>query len=104
MGLLKGVGILAGIAGAGVVLFARKRSAATGKDIAAIMSDLPAELKQAGGELKQRLQESIGIARQAAAEREAEIDREIAAAEARLEEAAWIPPEPQGADESFNQR
>lgn len=98
MGLLKGAGILAAVVGAGALLFAKKRSEQTGRDIAGIMSDLPAELKQAADEMRQRLKESIGIARQVAAEREAEIDEMIAAEERKLEEASRVAADPPASD------
>ncbi|RJQ41823.1 MAG: hypothetical protein C4534_11455 [Gaiellales bacterium] len=88
MGLLKGIGLLAGIAGAGVALFAQKRSAATGRDVGEIVGNLPEELRQYGEELKQRLMESMALAREAANRREEEIDALLAAEEARLEEAS----------------
>lgn len=85
MGIFKGIGLLAAIAGAGVVLFAQKRSAETGKDIKDIMANLPEEMKAAADEMKGRLQEASGEFKKAAAQREAEIDELIAEEEARLE-------------------
>lgn len=84
MALLRGIGLLAGAAAAGAVLFARRRSAGTGRDIVEVMADLPDELRKAAAEIKVRASESITIARKAAAEREAEIDRLIEAEETRL--------------------
>ena len=88
MGVVKGIGLLAGIAGVGIVLFAQKRSAATGKDVGEILGNLPEELRQYGDEMKLRLKESVTIGKDAAAERETEIDQMIAEEEAKLEAAA----------------
>ncbi|MHB0915987.1 MAG: hypothetical protein ACYC5A_03480 [Thermoleophilia bacterium] len=91
MGLLKGVGLLAGAAAAAAVMFARKRSAETGRDIAEVMADLPDELRKAAAEMKAQIRESISVGRKAAAKREAEIDRLIEAEDARLAEASREP-------------
>lgn len=96
MGLIKGAGLLAGIAGAGVYLFAQRRSAATGRDIGDILGNLPEELKEFGDEMKQRLRESAGIVREEAARKEAEIDALMEAEEERLEAATAMRPDKPG--------
>jgi hypothetical protein len=90
MGIVKGIGLLAGLAGAGVVFFAQKRSAETGKDIKEILANLPAELKVAGDEWKQKMNDAAEAGKRAMAEREAEIDRELEQEEARLRNAADV--------------
>lgn len=87
MGLFKGLVVLAGIAGAGVVLFAQKRSAETGRDIKEVMANLPEELRGAGDDMKKRFKAAAGEFKEASARKEAEIDELLAEEEAKLEAA-----------------
>lgn len=87
MGMIKGLAVLAGIAGAGVLLFARKRSAETGRDIKDVLSNLPEELKGAGEEMKERFDSAADVYKDSSIRKEAEIDEMIAVEEARLEAA-----------------
>jgi len=64
-------------AGAAVYVYAQRRSAMTGRDMGAVLSNLPQELKESGGVLKQHMGEAAMAGRKAALEREAEIDRQL---------------------------
>lgn len=93
MGMIKGIGILAGITAVGIVIFAQKRSAETGRDIKDVMSNLPEELKCAGGEMKQKLKGAAGDYKKAAAKKEAEIDELLEEEESKLNAAKDSPAE-----------
>jgi hypothetical protein len=45
--------------------------------VGTVLSNLPEELKQSQAEWQQRLREAVEVGKQAAAAREAEIDREL---------------------------
>lgn len=78
MGKLMGKAVWLGLAaGAAVLVYALRRSAKTGRDIGTVLSNLPEEFKESGEELQQHVEEALSAGRKAAAEREAEIDRQL---------------------------
>jgi len=68
------------IAGAAVLVYAQRRAEKTGRDMGAVLANLPGELKQTQAELQQEVKEAVEVGRKAATEREAEFDRELAGA------------------------
>ena len=74
---MSGLGKVAGLAAVAVMVYAQRRSARTGKDVVTILSNLPAELKESQAEWQERLMEAVEVGRQAAAEREAELERDL---------------------------
>lgn len=75
------LGIVAGLAGAAVVIYAQRRSQKTGRDLVEVLLNLPQELKETKAELQVQLMAALDKGRQAAAQKEAEIDRELKEAE-----------------------
>lgn len=71
------IGLLAGLAGAGLLIYAQKRSEKTGKDIGTVLSNLPEELQETKEQLQHRAKVALEAGKQAAAEKEAEIDRQL---------------------------
>mgnify|MGYP001616533495 FL=1 len=72
------------IVGAAVLVYAQRRSEKTGRDMGAVLANLPGELKQTQAELQQEVKEVVEIGRKAATEREAEFDRELAGADSGI--------------------
>ncbi|MFA6002006.1 MAG: hypothetical protein WC828_07850 [Thermoleophilia bacterium] len=68
-------------AGAAVYVYAQRRSEETGRDLGTVLSNLPQELKESSGVLKQHMGEAAIAGRKAAMEREAEIDRQLSGEE-----------------------
>ena len=64
-----------------VLAFAQHRSNETGRDIISILQNLPQELKEARAEWQQKAMVAMEEGKKAAAEREAEIYRELSAQE-----------------------
>ena len=79
--LLSGMGWMTALGGAAIVAFAQYRSNQTGKDIVTIMQNLPQEIKEAQAEWQQRLLTAMEAGRQAAGEKEAEIEQALSAQE-----------------------
>jgi len=78
MGKLFSGAILLGLAaGTAVFVYAQRRSSATGRDIGAVLSNLPRELRESSEMLKKNMDEAAAVGRRAAAEREAEIERQL---------------------------
>lgn len=71
------LGVVVGLAGAAVMLYAQRRSQRTGRDLGTVLSNLPQELKETKAELEQKVRVALERGRRAAAEKEAEIDREL---------------------------
>lgn len=77
--LFSGMGWLT-VLGAGAVLaFAQYRSSETGRDLVTVLKNLPEELQAAGTEWQGRLMQAVVAGKQAATEKEEEIERELAA-------------------------
>ena len=74
---LNGVLVSALAAGTAVYIYAQRRSAATGRDVGEVISNLPQELKESGGSLKHHMEEAAAAGRKAASARENEIEREL---------------------------
>ena len=74
-------GVIAGVA---VVVYAQRRAEKTGRDMGAVLANLPGELKQTQAELQQEVKEAVEVGRKAAIEREAEFDRELAGADSGI--------------------
>lgn len=72
-----GVVLVALAAGAAVYVYAQRRSEMTGRDMGAVLTNLPQELKESSGVFKQNMGEAAIAGRKAALEREAEIDRQL---------------------------
>jgi len=68
-------GVIAGVA---VTAYAQRRAGRTGRDMGQVLSNLPDELRQSRAEFEQELKEAVAAGKKAAAEREAEFDRELA--------------------------
>lgn len=81
MSFFSRLGLLTAVAGAGVYYYARKRSEQTGRDIGAVMSNLPEELKQTKSDLEQRFRTAVSAGKEAAHEKEAEIEHQLEATE-----------------------
>lgn len=64
-----------------VIVFARYRSNATGRDMMTVIENLPEELRLASEDCRQRLQAAFAEGKEAAARREAEIEAELAGIE-----------------------
>ncbi len=79
--LLSGMGWMTVLSGAAVLAYAQYRSNQTGKDIVTILQNLPDELKKSQAEWQQRLLTAMEAGKQAAAEKEAEIEQELSAQE-----------------------
>lgn len=80
------------VIGAGATLaFAQYRSNETGRDIVTVLGNLPEELKQAEAEWQERLMRAVAVGRQAAGEREEEIERELSAQETGIREIPDFP-------------
>jgi hypothetical protein len=75
------VGLTIGLAGAAVWMYAQRRSQQTGRDITTVLSNLPEELKQTKSELQREMKSAMSAGKRAAAEKEAQIDRELKEAE-----------------------
>ena len=69
--------MVAGLAAVAVLVYAQRRSAQTGRDVVTVLSNLPEELKESQVEWQGRLRKAVEIGKEAAAAREAEIDREL---------------------------
>lgn len=69
--------IVALAAGAAVYAYAQRRSEMTGRDMGAVLTNLPQELKDSSGVFRQHMGEAALAGRKAAMEREAEIDRQL---------------------------
>lgn len=82
MRITSALGMAASLAGAAVLMYAERRAQRTGRDVGAVLSNLPGELKETRGELQKKLRRAVEAGKQAAAEKEAEIDRQLEAAEA----------------------
>jgi hypothetical protein len=80
--LISSFGLVVGIAAAAALVYAKQRSAQTGKDVMSVLFNLPAELKESQAQWQQRLKEAVEVGKKAAAEKEAEIDRELEGEEA----------------------
>lgn len=78
--IASGFFLTVGAAAVAVVLFARYRSAVTGRDMRSVIENLPEELRQAGEECRQRLGAAFEEGKVAAARREAEIEAELSVA------------------------
>jgi len=77
MGLIKGLGWITAGAAVATIAFAQYRSSETGRDIVTVLQNLPQELKEAQAEWQQKAMDAMEEGKRAAAEREAEIDREL---------------------------
>lgn len=77
------VGMMVSLAGAAVLVYAERRAEKTGRDVGAVLSNLPEELKDTRQELKKSLKKAMEAGKLAATEKEAEIDRQLEAAEAQ---------------------
>ena len=75
--LLSKLGWAGVIAGSAVMVYAQRRAAGTGRDIGAVLANLPNELKETRAELEQEVKAAVEAGKKAAAEREAEFDREF---------------------------
>lgn len=75
--LFTGMGWLAAAGTAAVLAFAQYRSHETGRDMVTVLKNLPEELKQSRAEWQERVEKALQEGKQAAAEREAQIDREL---------------------------
>lgn len=84
--LLSGMGWMTVIGGVAVIAYAQYRSNETGKDIVTVLKNLPEELKQSQSEWQERLMKAMEDGKQAAAEKEAEIDEKLRAQETQSEE------------------
>jgi len=73
--------VMAGLAGAAVLVYAQRRSEKTGRNVGTVLTNLPDELNETRGELEQQIREALEAGKKAAAEKEAEIDRQLAATE-----------------------
>lgn len=77
MSLVSKIGFTAVLAGAALLLYAKNRSDKTGRDIGTVLSNLPDELKETRGELQKEVKIALEAGKRAAAEKEAEIDRQL---------------------------
>ncbi len=75
--LLEKLGWAGLIAGAAVVVYAQRRAASTGRDVGEVLANLPDEFKHSRAELEQEMKDAVVVGKKAAAEREAEFDREL---------------------------
>ncbi len=80
------MGWLMGLGAGAVLAFAQYRSNVTGRDLVTVLENLPQELKEAGSEWQARLKQAMAAGRQAATEREEEIERELAGQESDRQE------------------
>lgn len=83
------LGVIAGLAGAAVFIYAQRRSQKTGKDMEEVLRNLPQELMETKMELEQQIRAALDRGRRAAAEKEAEIDRELKEAEEPAPRPEW---------------
>ena len=65
-------GVIAGVA---IVAYARRRADKTGRDMGAVLSNLPDELKQSRAEFQQEVKEAVEVGKKAAVDAEADFDR-----------------------------
>jgi Sec-independent protein translocase protein TatA len=75
--LFSKLGWAGAIAGVAVVVYAQRRAQKTGRDLGAVLANLPGELKETRAELEQDVKEAVEVGKKAAAKREAEFDRQI---------------------------
>lgn len=87
------LGVVVSLAGAAVVLYAERRAEKTGRDVGAVLANLPEELKATRTQLQKNLRQAMEAGKQAAADKEAQIDRQLEAAEAPAP--VPEPPEPE---------
>ncbi len=74
-------GVIAGVA---VVVYAKKRADATGRDVGTVLSNLPEELKETRNELEQDVKVAVEVGKKAAAEREIEFEKELGGADKEI--------------------
>ncbi|MBE0428334.1 MAG: hypothetical protein IBX61_00475 [Thermoleophilia bacterium] len=79
MRLIPALGLAAGVAGGALIYYAKRRAEKTGRDMGAVIANLPQELKETRSEVEQQVRKATEIGRQAAAEKVAEIDRQLRA-------------------------
>ena len=77
---------MAVIGGIAIIAYAQHRSNETGKDILSVLNNLPEELKQSQAEWQERLMRAMEAGKQAAAEKEAEIEQELNAQDTQPQE------------------
>ncbi len=87
MGFFSKVGLLSAAAAAAAVFYAQKRSQETGRDIVEVLGNLPAELKGSGAGWQEKLRLAVDAGKQAAAAKEAEIERQLGEPEEQSEPA-----------------
>lgn len=90
MSFMSKLGMVTSMAAAAVLVYAQHRGEKTGKDVGTVLSHLPEELNGTKDELRRQLSQAMEAGRRAAADKEAEIDRQLAAEEPRV-----MPPVPE---------
>ncbi|MHB0866149.1 MAG: hypothetical protein ACYC6B_02460 [Thermoleophilia bacterium] len=83
MSMMSKLGMFSGLAAAAVLVYAQHRGEKTGRDVGTVLSHLPEELNGTRDELKRQLGKAVEAGRRAAADTEAQIDRQLAEEEPR---------------------
>ncbi|MHB1389799.1 MAG: hypothetical protein ACYCXF_00985 [Thermoleophilia bacterium] len=78
MSIVSKLGMVSGLAAAVVLVYAQHRGEKTGRDVGTVLSNLPQEVNGTRDELRQQLSRAVAAGKRAAADKEAQIDRQLA--------------------------